>query len=962
MKKNTLLFSLWSLLFTLHAQDSSIILQGIIDFSVPSGGNDGKAIHLVATSDIADISIYGIGVANNGGGTDGQEETFPVMSVSAGDDILLARTPSAMESYFGACYASFEHVLTSSSAISQNGDDAIELFQDSLVIETFGDIDTDGTGESWEYLDSWAYKVDGGWTYGAVNCTDGTTTTLSSSCIYPLCDTGEEITGCTDSLAFNYNPNAVSDDGSCIAVSEGCMIMSAANYDETVNTPCEDCCEFSGCTDSLALNFDESFTLDDGSCIYNTTELSNALSLQGIMDFTVPSGGSDGKAIHLVALSDIADISIFGIGVANNGGGTDGLEETLPIISVSAGDDILLARTPSVMEAYFADCYTEFEHVLLAGSDISQNGDDAIELYESGVVIETFGDIDTDGTGEVWEYLDSWAYKVGEEWTYGGVDCSDGSETTQASTCPYPMCEATTPCSVPADWQVTVTSSNHTIMIPSETIFTDEIGNELSNVFVGVFFQNSNGEMQCAGYTEWNGNITQIAAMGDDSTTDEIDGMTEGQNFVWMVLDCSDNEIYPASVTWLQDSPSYTSSGINFIESISIGIPGPSEQILSIGEGWSMISTYMIPNNTALDDILSPIVGQVIIAKDYLGAAYLPEYNFNGVGDITVGQGYQIKLVGSAELIILGDYVLPEENPIDLVGGWNTIGYLRLNPASADQVLSDLVLNNNLVIAKDYLGAAYLPEFNFNGIGDLAPGLGYQIKTENSGVLQYLSNDDSYRISSISYSNNNTLHFSPLLPTDNNMTIVIPSSSWDIFPKVGAEISIFSPNGKIVGVGLYNEPTTVISVWGDDVTTDSKDGLLIGENIRMELWNNNETKSLTVSNWIDGTGQYTINDIQVVGNLVSNVIHSREISLFNASPNPSSDHTELSFEILESSDVSLILTNVLGEQVKLVLNNQFLPQGIHRINVNTSALNSGTYFYTLLNGTESMTKYLNIYR
>ena len=450
MKKITLLFSLLSIVFSLQAQQSSLILQGVMDLSL--GGNDGKAIHLVATSDIADISIYGIGVANNGGGTDGQEETLPVMSVSAGDDILLARTPSAMESYFGACYASFEHVLTSGSAISQNGDDAIELFQDSLVIETFGDIDTDGTGESWEYLDSWAYKVDGGCTYGTVNCTDGTTTTLSSSCIYPLCDTGEEITGCTDSLAFNYNPNAVSDDGSCIAVSEGCMIMSAANYDEIANTPCEDCCEFSGCTDSSALNFDDNFTLDDGSCIYTTTELSNALSLQGIIDFTVHSGGNDGKAIHLIALADIADISIFGIGVANNGGGTDGLEETLPVMAVSAGDDILLARTPSVMEVYFADCYTEFEHVLLAGSDISQNGDDAIELYESGVVIETFGDINTDGSGESWEYLDSWAYKVGEEWTYGGVDCTDDSETTQGSACPYPICiveEVITGCTDP---------------------------------------------------------------------------------------------------------------------------------------------------------------------------------------------------------------------------------------------------------------------------------------------------------------------------------------------------------------------------------------------------------------------------------------------------------------------------------------------------------------------------------
>ena len=78
-------------------------LQGIIDFTVPSAGNDGKAIHLKANNAISDLSLYGIGVANNGGGTDGQEYTFPVMSVLAGDDILLARSPSAMSLYFDSC-------------------------------------------------------------------------------------------------------------------------------------------------------------------------------------------------------------------------------------------------------------------------------------------------------------------------------------------------------------------------------------------------------------------------------------------------------------------------------------------------------------------------------------------------------------------------------------------------------------------------------------------------------------------------------------------------------------------------------------------------------------------------------------------------------------------------------------------------------------------------------------------
>ena len=43
-----------------------------MDFTVPSGGSNGKAIHVTATDTISDLSIYGIGVANNGGGTDGQ--------------------------------------------------------------------------------------------------------------------------------------------------------------------------------------------------------------------------------------------------------------------------------------------------------------------------------------------------------------------------------------------------------------------------------------------------------------------------------------------------------------------------------------------------------------------------------------------------------------------------------------------------------------------------------------------------------------------------------------------------------------------------------------------------------------------------------------------------------------------------------------------------------------------------
>ena len=197
-------------------------------------------------------------------------------------------------------------------------------------------------------------------------------------------------------------------------------------------------CPVAGCTDEMAGNYNPEAVVDDGSC----SASQNALALQGIIDFTVPLGGNNGKAIHVVASADIADLSSFGIGVANNGGGTDGEEYTFPAASVSEGDDILVLRSEEAMSAYFAGCYAEFEHVFMGNSSIIQNGDDAIELFELETVIETFGDINVDGSGEEWEYTDSWAYKVDGVWTYGEVNCTDGTQTTYDSDCPYPLCSA----------------------------------------------------------------------------------------------------------------------------------------------------------------------------------------------------------------------------------------------------------------------------------------------------------------------------------------------------------------------------------------------------------------------------------------------------------------------------------------------------------------------------------------
>jgi hypothetical protein len=72
----------------------------------------------------------------------------------------------------------------------------------------------------------------------------------------------------------------------------------------------------------------------------------------------------------------------------------------------------------------------------------------------------------------------------------------------------------------------------------------------------------------------------------------------------------------------------------------------------------------------------------------------------------------------------------PVEIAIDIVEGWNMIGYTLPYAQDAAATLSEI--SNIVLIAKNNDGSVYWPELGFNGIGDLIPGQGYQIKTTGS--------------------------------------------------------------------------------------------------------------------------------------------------------------------------------------------------------------------------------------
>jgi hypothetical protein len=168
---------------------NSIIITGVIDG--PLRGGLPKAIELYAFSDVPDLSLYGVGFANNGNGSPGVEFRFPSgSSTTAGSYITISYEHDQYTAYF---FGSPPDYITGYASI--NGNDAVELFFHGIVVDVFGDVDMDGTGADWEYMDGWAYRRSGSlpgttfmhtdWIFSGINAIDSCSLNVNCQKSFP---------------------------------------------------------------------------------------------------------------------------------------------------------------------------------------------------------------------------------------------------------------------------------------------------------------------------------------------------------------------------------------------------------------------------------------------------------------------------------------------------------------------------------------------------------------------------------------------------------------------------------------------------------------------------------------------------------------------------------------------------------------------------------------------------------
>ena len=569
-----------------------------------------------------------------------------------------------------------------------------------------------------------------------------------SGIAYDAISCAVDLEGCTDDAYVEYNPQASIDDGSCTTlVVEGCTDSNYAEYNANANVDNGSCTTLivEGCTDANFVEYDSTANIDDGSC---TTLVVEGCTDSNSSNFNSSANTNDGSCEYdLIG----AGCSVSFIPVENSGNNhtvfiTPAATEGTPL---SSGDNIGVFYVSADGSAQCAGSSVWNGNQL----QITVFGDDAttdeIDGFTSGVPLLLLAQ-----SGDN-VYVVSATYQTPSMSTFvvNGLSFVTLLDFESACTVEYLGCTDENAC----NYDATANTDNGSCSYPEE--YYNCAGSCLSDIDAdGVCDALELGGCTDVNASNYDASATDeddsciswqeayeacISSGGDDGITqDDLDAVQDLLDAANLSLTNAEvniisleNELSAAlenqedGVTQsdLDAVQAQLNASVNQVESLNVVIANLEDDL-------ALANNLIVSLEAQIDEILANCGDDGITQAD-VDAAYaagaasvIPE---DGITQADLDQAnIQIIELQSQLEEALANGGSCEPIYIDLLQGWNIIGYTLSFPQDVAATMASIV--EDVQIVKNNAAQVFWPEFGFNGIGDFTPGLGYQIRMFNA--------------------------------------------------------------------------------------------------------------------------------------------------------------------------------------------------------------------------------------
>ena len=365
---------------------------------------------------------------------------------------------------------------------------------------------------------------------------------------------------------------------------------------------------------------------------------------------------------------------------------------------------------------------------------------------------------------------------------------------------------------------------------------------------------------------------------------------------------------------------------------------GGDIQELTIPEGWSGISTCVVPDVPDVEIMFEPIYNELVMLYNQVGL-YWPGQNINTLGEWNVYSGYTIKVTQDVNLVITGTLVA--ERNVFIKPGWNMVPVF-----SNVEALPVLLSLPGFVVAKGIATNEILwPEFNIESLEMLNVGKAYLVYSTMPGLLVYPSTDEKTTFRKPASNTNINSPWNAIAFTANSHLVAF-SGDYNTTLEPGDFIGAFTKDGLCAGwkeIAGNAKPFALI-VNGDDPLTEVADGFAENEQLQFRVYKSSSAKIYDLSvTWNPemNAGIFTTNglsEIIAVKAAITDVLPASDTHpvIF---PNPSCGiitvgeiTTKSVIQVITPSGESVFSTELFTpSQIDLT----FLPSGIYFISIKT---------------------------